>query len=42
VIKERFLRRIFGSKKDETTGGWRKLDNVELHNSYSPNIIRMI
>jgi hypothetical protein len=37
------LRRIFGSKEDEVIGGWRKLDNEELHNLYwSPSIIRMI
>jgi hypothetical protein len=37
------LRRIFGSKRDEVIGGWRKLHNEELHNLYSsPNIIRMI
>jgi hypothetical protein len=37
------LRRIFGPKRDEVTGGWRKLHNEELHNMYSsPNIIRMI
>jgi hypothetical protein len=37
------LRRIFGLKRDEVMGGWRKLHNEELHNSYSsPNIIRMI
>jgi hypothetical protein len=37
------LRRIFGSKRDEVTGGWRKLHNEELHNLYSsPSIIRMI
>jgi hypothetical protein len=37
------LRRIFGPKTDEVTGGWRKLHNEELHNLYSsPNIIRMI
>jgi hypothetical protein len=37
------LRRIFGPKRDEVTGGWRKLHNEELHNLYSsPNIIRMI
>jgi hypothetical protein len=28
----RVLRRIFGPKKDEVTGGWRKLHNEELHN----------
>jgi hypothetical protein len=37
------LRRIFGPKRDEVTGGWRKLHNEELHNFYfSPSIIRMI
>jgi hypothetical protein len=37
------LRRIFGPKRDEVTGNWRKLHNEELHNLYSsPNIIRMI
>jgi hypothetical protein len=35
--------RMFGSKRDEVTGGWRKLHNEELHNLYSsPSIIRMI
>jgi hypothetical protein len=29
------LRRIFGPKRDEETGGWRKLHNEELHNLYS-------
>jgi hypothetical protein len=43
VFKNRVLRRIFGWKRDEVTGGWRKLHNVELRNLYSsPNIIRMI
>jgi hypothetical protein len=37
------LRRIFGPKKDEVIGGWRKLHNEKLHNLYSlPSIIRMI
>jgi hypothetical protein len=37
------LRRIFGSKRDKVTGGWRKLDNEELHNLYSsPSVIRII
>jgi hypothetical protein len=37
------LRRIFGPKRDEATGGWRKLHTEELHSLYSsPNIIRMI
>jgi hypothetical protein len=36
------LRRIFGPKRDELTGGWRKLYNEELHNlTSSQSIIRM-
>jgi hypothetical protein len=36
-------RRIFGQKRDEVTGGWRKMHNVELCDFYSsPNIIRII
>jgi hypothetical protein len=43
VFENRVLRRIFGPKRDEVTGGWRKLHNEELHNLYSsPNIIIMI
>jgi hypothetical protein len=43
VFENRVLRRIFGHKRDEMTGGWRKLQNEELHNLYSsPNIITMI
>jgi hypothetical protein len=43
VIENRVLRRIFGSKRDEVTGGWRTLHNEEFHNLYSsPSIIRMI
>jgi hypothetical protein len=42
VFENRVLR-IFGPKRDEVTGGWRKLHNEELHNFYSsPSIIRMI
>jgi hypothetical protein len=37
------LRRIFGPKRDEMTGGWRKLRNEELHGLYSsPSIVRVI
>jgi hypothetical protein len=37
------LRRIFGPKRDEVTGEWRKLHSEELHNLYSsPNIIRQV
>jgi hypothetical protein len=34
VFEKRVLRRIFGPKRDEVTGGWRKLHNGELHNLY--------
>jgi hypothetical protein len=37
------LRRIFGPKREELVGGWRRLHNEELHNLYtSPNVIRAI
>jgi hypothetical protein len=43
VFKNRVLRRIFGPKRDEVTGEWRKLHNEELHNLYStPDIIRQV
>jgi hypothetical protein len=43
VFENRVLRRIFGPKRDEVTGGWRKPHNEELHNLYSSlSIIRMI
>jgi hypothetical protein len=43
VFENRVLRRIFGPKRDEVTGDWRKLHNEELHNVYSSsNIIRTI
>jgi hypothetical protein len=43
VFENRMLRRIFGPKRDEVTGGWRKLHNEELHSSYSsPSIVRVI
>jgi hypothetical protein len=42
-FENRVLRRIFGPKRDEVTGDWRKLHNEELCNFYSsPNIIRII
>jgi hypothetical protein len=41
VFENRVLRRIFGPKRDEVTGEWRKLHNEELHDLYSsPSIIR--
>jgi hypothetical protein len=43
VFENRELRRIFGPKRDEMTGHWRKLHNVKLCNFYSsPSIIRII
>jgi hypothetical protein len=43
VFENRVLRRIFGLKRDEVTGAWRKLHNEELNNlSSSPSIIRII
>jgi hypothetical protein len=43
VFQNRVLRKLFGPKRDEVTGGWRKLQNEELHNfSASPSIIIMI
>jgi hypothetical protein len=43
VFENRMLRRIFGPKRDEVTGEWRKLRNEELHELYSsPSIIRII
>jgi hypothetical protein len=36
VVENRVLRRIFGTKRDEITGEWRKLHNEELHILYSP------
>jgi hypothetical protein len=34
-IEDRELSRIFGSKREKVTGGWRKLHNEALHNVYS-------
>jgi hypothetical protein len=43
MFENRVLRRIFGPKRDEVTGEWRKLHNEELHILYSsPNLVRLI
>jgi hypothetical protein len=43
VFENRVPRKIFGTKRHEMTGGWRKLHNEELHNLHSSSsIIRMI
>jgi hypothetical protein len=43
MFENRLLRRIFGPKRDEVTGEWRKLHNKELHDLYSsPSMIRII
>jgi hypothetical protein len=43
VFVKRVLRRIFGPKRDEVTGEWRKLHNEELRDLYSwPSIIRIV
>jgi hypothetical protein len=44
VFENRVLRRIFGPKRDEMTGGWRKMySERQFHNLYfSPNIIRRV
>jgi hypothetical protein len=43
VFEDRMLRRIFGPKRDEVTGDWRKLHSEELNDlCSSPNIVRII
>jgi hypothetical protein len=43
LFESRVLRRIFGPKRDEVTGGWRKLHNEELRGLYSsPSIVRVV
>jgi transcription termination factor 2 len=43
VFENRVLRRIFGPKRDEVTGEWRKLHNEQLHDLYSlASLIRII
>jgi hypothetical protein len=43
VFENRVLRRVFGPKRDEVTGEWRKLHNEELNDLYSlPNIVQVV
>jgi hypothetical protein len=43
VFENGVLRRVFGPKRDEVIGEWRKLHNEELNDVYSlPNIVRVI
>jgi hypothetical protein len=43
VFENRVLRRVFGPKRDEVTGEWRKLHNEELNDVYcSTNIVRVV
>jgi hypothetical protein len=43
VFENRVVRRIFGPKRDEVRGKWRKLHNEELNDLYSsPNIVREV
>ena len=43
VFENTVLRKIFGIRRDEVTGEWRRLHNEELNDMYSsPNIVRVI
>jgi len=43
VFENRVLRRVFGPKRDEVTGEWRKLHNEKLSDFYSlPNVVRVV
>jgi hypothetical protein len=43
VFENRVMRRIFGPKREQVAGGWRRLHNEELHNLYtSPVVICVI
>jgi hypothetical protein len=43
AFENRVLRRVFGAKRDELSGEWRKLHNVELRDLfYLPNIVRVV
>jgi hypothetical protein len=43
VFQNRVLRKLFGAKRDEVTGKWRKLHNKALYDLYcSPDVIRVV
>ena len=43
VFENRVLKKVFGLKRDEVTGEWRKLHNEELNDLYSlPSIVRVV
>jgi hypothetical protein len=43
VFEKRVLRRVFGPKREEVTGEWRKMHNEELNDVYSlPDIVRVV
>ena len=43
MFENMVLRRIFGTRRDEVTGEWRRMHNEELNDLYSsPNIVRVI
>ena len=43
VFENMLLRRIFGPRRDEVTGEWRRLHDEELNDLYSsPNLVRVI
>jgi hypothetical protein len=42
VFENRVVRRIYGPKRKEVAGGWRRLHNEKLHNFYSSPNIRVI
>ena len=42
MFENRVLRKVFGPKRDEVTGEWRKLHNEELNDLYLPIIVRVV
>jgi hypothetical protein len=42
MVFENTVLRIFGLKRDEVMGEWRRLNNEELHDMYSSSVLKMI